>query len=192
MPSSALTVTLNYDHNKKFALVLTPATRFGGRDVILREARNKFRVKGLSCVFLRGGTVLNDDATVLESISQVWVGKGEPYSGPPNPEPTRGSQRGEIRIIRHTFFLTARIISSYSACLFSGKSFIDNSAIKQLEFVGALSGVRLAIGMPDLHPGNRFPIGLKALWAIIVYIHSFDQLRVCSCCRRYLSGLNWI
>lgn len=43
--------------------------------------------------------------------------------------------------------------------LFSEKSFVDASAIKQLESVAALPGVRLAVGMPDLHPGSRFPIG---------------------------------
>lgn len=100
MPSSALTVTLNFDQCKKFVLVLTQSTRSGGRDAILREARNKFRVKGLSCVFLRGGTVLNGDGTVPESVSQVWVGKGEPYSGPPNIEHSRG-RIAETRIIRY-------------------------------------------------------------------------------------------
>lgn len=99
MPSNsrALTVILNYDHNKKFALVLP--TLDPPKTIILREARNKFRSKGLTLVFLRGGILLEEDTILPAPITKVWVSKGEPYSGPP-PENSRSDQPGEVRIIR--------------------------------------------------------------------------------------------
>lgn len=66
-------------------------------------------------------------------VTSVWVGKGEPYSGPPE----KPAQTGDARII-------------------ADKSYVDVKAIKQLELVGGLPGVRMAVGMPDLHPGNRY------------------------------------
>lgn len=41
----------------------------------------------------------------------------------------------------------------------SGKSYLDDKAIEQLKAVGRLPGVALAVGLPDLHPGSRYPIG---------------------------------
>ena len=68
-------------------------------------------------------------------VTEVWVGKGETYAGPPAmPSHPDGSEE-------------ARIIAN--------KSFIDDKAIRQLRFVRGLPGVKVAVGMPDLHPGNR-------------------------------------
>ena len=134
--SSALTVILNANHTKRFALVLRdPETP---KSTILREARNKFRIKALSHVFLQGGTPLEDDHSGL-GFTKVWISKGEPYSGPPS-ENRRSTGPAEVRVIAE-------------------KSYVDEKAVKQLEQVAELPGVRLAVGMPDLHPGNRFPIG---------------------------------
>jgi release factor H-coupled RctB family protein len=69
-------------------------------------------------------------------VTQVWVSKGEPYSGPPG-RPAQFGGSGEVRIIAE-------------------KSFVDDQAIKQLEQVATLPGVHIAVGMPDLHPGNRY------------------------------------
>ncbi|RDB21133.1 tRNA-splicing ligase RtcB [Hypsizygus marmoreus] len=136
MSSRALTVTLNYDQSKKFAIVLNT---HAPKEAILRQARNKFRSKTLSLVFLRGGAHLKDGADLPDSITQVWISKGEPYSGPPI-DLTRSTQPGEVRTIGE-------------------KSFIDHNAVNQLRLVGVLEGVHVAVGMPDLHPGSRFPIG---------------------------------
>ena len=134
-----LTVILNTNHTKRFALILQPSDVNGAKDSILRESRNKFRIKALSVIYLRGGTLLDDVTGLAESDSMVWVGKGELYNGPPA-NPSRSNNPAEVRIIAE-------------------KSFIDDHAIKQLEMIAGFPGVRLAVGMPDLHPGNRFPIG---------------------------------
>jgi release factor H-coupled RctB family protein len=147
-----LTVVLNANHSKKFTLVLQSSST-SVKDIILHEARNKFRMKGLHVVFLRGGAPL-DDSALGDSDTIVWVGKGEPYSGPPA-HPAQSNNRAEVRIIAE-------------------KSFIDSQAIKQLEAIASLPGVMLAVGLPDLHPGGRFPIGC----AIASGEHQTDSVSV--------------
>jgi release factor H-coupled RctB family protein len=41
----------------------------------------------------------------------------------------------------------------------SPKNWIEGSAIQQLEKTASLAGMRLAVGLPDLHPGKDSPIG---------------------------------
>ncbi|KAJ7109460.1 release factor H-coupled R [Mycena epipterygia] len=137
MPSRVVTVTLNYNHSKRFALLLSPS-ELNHREAILREARNKFRAK-VSAIFLSGGVILAEGENLPELVSQVWVGKGEPYCGPPALASTAAFD-AELHLI-------------------SGKSYIDDKAIEQLKLVGRLPGVALTVGLPDLHPGSRFPIG---------------------------------
>ncbi len=43
--------------------------------------------------------------------------------------------------------------------LASQKNWIEGSAVQQLERTAALPGMRLAVGLPDLHPGKVSPIG---------------------------------
>ncbi|KAJ7235437.1 release factor H-coupled R, partial [Mycena haematopus] len=137
MPSRVITVILNSNHSKRFALLLSEVEL--GRPKILTEARNKFRSKGLSSVFLLGGVILAEGDALPELVSQVYVGKDEPYCGPAN-------------IARAATF-------DSELHLISGKSYLDDKAIEQLKTVGRLPGVALAVGLPDLHPGSRFPIG---------------------------------
>ncbi|KAJ7940552.1 release factor H-coupled R [Mycena leptocephala] len=141
MPSRVVTVTLNYNHSKRFALLLSPSPDEPDHDrqAILREARNKFRAK-VSSVFLPGGEILAEGTPLAELISQVWVGKGEVYSGPPAVHGSSSAFDSDLHLI-------------------SGKSYIDDKAIEQLKLVGRLPGVALTVGLPDLHPGSRFPIG---------------------------------
>ncbi|KZP04562.1 release factor H-coupled R [Athelia psychrophila] len=139
MPARTLTIILNANHAKKCVLILKPGD--APIDAILHEARNKFRVKALTQVYLQGGALLEPgtDLAALPWVTKVWVAKGEPYNGPPA-APARSQGVGEVRII-------------------ADKTFVDERAVKQLEEVAGLPGVVVAAGMPDLHPGNRFPIG---------------------------------
>ena len=101
MPSRALTVILDFDHSRKFALLLPEgADSLGALDLkerILREGRNKFRIKGLSSIYLQGGALLGNEDTDLSSAVKVWVSRGEPYAGPP--KPIQSATAGTIRII---------------------------------------------------------------------------------------------
>ncbi|KAJ6572917.1 release factor H-coupled R [Mycena sp. CBHHK59/15] len=139
MPSRVVTVILNYNQSKRFAILLVVPSVQPDHETILREARNKFRAK-LSSVFLAGGVTLVEGEDLPELVSEVWVGKGEPYCGRPPGADTIRSSVAELHLI-------------------SGKSHIDDKAIEQLKSVGRLNGVVLTVGLPDLHPGSRFPIG---------------------------------
>ena len=43
--------------------------------------------------------------------------------------------------------------------LASSKNWIEGTAEQQLRKTAALPGMRLAVGLPDLHPGKGIPIG---------------------------------
>lgn len=140
MPSRTITIILNTNHSKKCVLILKPKPRDTNSAAILREARNKFRVKALTKIYIQGGAFLEPetdltDPDVLPWVTKVWVAKDEPYNGPPSP-PARSRGIGEVRII-------------------ADKTFVDDRAIKQLEEIAGLPGVLVAAGMPDLHLGNR-------------------------------------
>jgi release factor H-coupled RctB family protein len=139
MGSRTLTITLNSNHTKKAAIVLPPDSA-DAQLRILREARNKFRSKALSHVYLPGGTELDPTDVLPPGIAQVWVGKGEPYAGPSISNIKPEIAPGVVRVLAR-------------------EAHVDDTAIAQLTHVASLPGVRHAVGMPDLHPGGRFPIG---------------------------------
>jgi release factor H-coupled RctB family protein len=98
MPSRAVTVILNYNQSKRFVLLLSTLSPDTDHDVILREARNKFRAK-LTSAFLIGGTLLGSE-DLPESVKQVWVGKGEPYCGPPGAAAALQTSVAGLHLIR--------------------------------------------------------------------------------------------
>ncbi|KAG9105170.1 hypothetical protein FRC07_009544 [Ceratobasidium sp. 392] len=151
MPSNSrpITVILNANQSKRFVFLLeslpsdtTTTSQSPQHTSILTEARKKFRVKQLERVFLKGGTefAASPVEPLHEDVREVWVSKGEPFAGKTGPAP--GSRRTGARVD-----------------VIAEESYVDPEAVKQLKAVAELEGVEAAIGMPDLHPGNRFPIG---------------------------------
>ena len=53
----------------------------------------------------------------------------------------------------------------------SAKSWIEGEAIRQLHTTANLPGVRLAVGLPDLHPGKFAPIGAAFVTEGMIYPH---------------------
>lgn len=53
----------------------------------------------------------------------------------------------------------------------SAKSWIEGEAIRQLLAMAKLPGVRLAVGLPDLHPGKCAPVGATFLTGDAIYPH---------------------
>ncbi len=51
----------------------------------------------------------------------------------------------------------------------SPQNWIDSEALQQLRSTAALPGVRLAVGLPDLHPGRGHPVGAALLTDEILY-----------------------
>ncbi|CAE6475509.1 unnamed protein product [Rhizoctonia solani] len=146
MPSntSPLTIILNANQSKR-AIYLLPLDTPSQHSLILTEARNKFRLKSLSQIYLKGGTLFLPDQTLHQDVREVWVSKGEPYVGKDAPAPGVVGANAADREVR--------------VDVIAEESCVDPEAVKQLKAVAGLEGVVAAIGMPDLHPGNRFPVG---------------------------------
>lgn len=53
----------------------------------------------------------------------------------------------------------------------SPDTWIEGEAVRQLEATARLPGMRLCVGMPDLHPGKGHPIGAAMVAAGLVYPH---------------------
>ncbi|CAL7963323.1 release factor H-coupled RctB family protein [Gammaproteobacteria bacterium] len=51
----------------------------------------------------------------------------------------------------------------------SKKNWIESSAIEQLQNTAELPGIRMAVGLPDLHPGKDCPIGAAFISAKWIY-----------------------
>eukprot|EP00742_Colponemidia_sp_Colp-10_P006470 GILJ01006931.1.p1 GENE.GILJ01006931.1~~GILJ01006931.1.p1 ORF type:complete len:672 (-),score=90.14 GILJ01006931.1:167-2182(-) len=52
-----------------------------------------------------------------------------------------------------------RVSGSCSIRVLCQESFVETEAVQQLNRCAELPGVRVAVGMPDLHPGKGYPIG---------------------------------
>lgn len=59
---------------------------------------------------------------------------------------------------------TVRVLASESV-------WMEDEAIRQLERAAELPGMHLAVGLPDLHPGNGIPVGAAFLAKGILYPH---------------------
>ncbi len=59
---------------------------------------------------------------------------------------------------------TVRIIAS-------SKTWIESEAVSQLKNVAKKEGICVAVGLPDLHPGNGIPVGAAFLSKDIIYPH---------------------
>jgi release factor H-coupled RctB family protein len=53
----------------------------------------------------------------------------------------------------------------------SAQSWIEGEAIRQLHATARLSGMRLAVGLPDLHPGKGTPVGAAFATTGVIYPH---------------------
>ncbi len=78
-------------------------------------------------------------------------------AGPAEAESASESGRGDI---------TARV-----HLVASPETWIEGEAVRQLEATARLAGMRLCVGMPDLHPGKGHPIGAAMVARGVVYPH---------------------
>jgi release factor H-coupled RctB family protein len=53
----------------------------------------------------------------------------------------------------------------------TAETWIEGEAVRQLEATARLPGMRLCVGMPDLHPGKGHPIGAAMVTSGVVYPH---------------------
>ncbi|MBN2434626.1 MAG: RtcB family protein [Spirochaetes bacterium] len=62
-------------------------------------------------------------------------------------------------------------MNSKISIIASSTSWIESSAIDQMEALARLKGVEYMIGLPDLHPGRGIPVGAVCIAKDIIYPH---------------------
>jgi tRNA-splicing ligase RtcB len=133
MPTCRLTLISNANQTKKITL-LTPSP---STPAILKAAKDKLRLKKPSRVFLPGGDEVSDITPFATNGAEFLISCGEEYIG-----------------LRKT-----ATVSTCEVTVIAKESFVDPVAITQLHATGGLEGMVQAVGMPDLHPGTKSPVG---------------------------------
>ena len=140
-----ITIVKNAEQTKK-AVILVPATD-SIHAAVLTLAKNKLRLRSPKRIFSADGAQVADSAQLLEMATQFQscgkeitflISVGEDYIG----KVAAPVQQSDALV-----------------AIICDQSDVEESAIKQLKTVAQLEGMRFAIGMPDLHPGNKHPIG---------------------------------
>ncbi|KAL0639850.1 hypothetical protein Q9L58_001167 [Maublancomyces gigas] len=149
MPSTRLTLVLNTSQNLRCPLLLSSSSP-DCKVAIFTTAKSKLRLKKPSRVFLPGGhelhtsvdilAVLKKDLTLLISAGEDYVGAVSAVHSPSTSAATGSDTAATV----HT------VTSELS---------LDPQSITQLETCARLPGMISAVGLPDLHPGTKFPIG---------------------------------
>uniref|UniRef100_A0A7S3LN51 3'-phosphate/5'-hydroxy nucleic acid ligase n=2 Tax=Aplanochytrium stocchinoi TaxID=215587 RepID=A0A7S3LN51_9STRA len=152
-------ITLLANHNRNVSTVFvlslegTPASCYNS---IVTAARNKLRLKCKMVYLMSTGEVVTKEncLKVIENGSVLVVSKGEALQGAIRPEtPTVGVIGLDTLTINSTLkkpLLDVLIV----------KSWLEDEGEKQLRTTAkSLPQVVAAVGMPDLHPGKRYPIG---------------------------------
>ena len=63
----------------------------------------------------------------------------------------------------------AEYLSDAVSLIASGKTWIETEAIRQLHHVASLKGISRVVGLPDLHPGLRYPVGMACFSSDRIY-----------------------
>ena len=160
MPATRVTVASNAKQSQKSPLLipvsapLHPSSPGSCQSLVFKTAQSKLRLKKPSRIFVAGTgqelstsddwkCVLKDDITLLVSTGEAYIGAAKELSkaetalaklGLTKPKPT-------LSILSHA-------------------ALVDPISIQQLETTAStLPGILHGVAQPDLHPGNKFPIG---------------------------------
>ena len=145
MPSYRTSLISNANQAQKITFLLTNSSTAA----ILKAAKDKLRLKKPSRIFLPGGDEVSDDITEhLQNGAEFLISCGEDFIG-----------------VRKTIQNT----SQCEVSVIAKQSFIDPVAKTQLHATATLNGMVQAVGMPDLHPGTKSPIG--AAFVSEGYVH---------------------
>lgn len=165
MPATRVTVALNSKQSQKAPLLipssvsLDPNSPASCRDLVIKTAQSKLRLKKASRIFVAGGRellLLQDWEYVLKDDVVLLVSAGEEYVGAKNEE---GSLSGKGDSQKSNS-LSVEGNPNCSINILAESAFIDATSITQLETTAhTLPGIIHAVAQPDLHPGTKFPIG---------------------------------
>ncbi|KAJ3309937.1 hypothetical protein HDV04_005506 [Boothiomyces sp. JEL0838] len=115
-------------------------------------AKNKLSFSKTKRVYIqrKNFVVESLDFSIIEQNDLVLVSAGEDYIGKAVMVQAFVEQESKVRVI-------------------CDKAGVEDLALKQLEAVSRLPGLNYAVGMPDLHAGNQFPIG--AVFSFTNYLY---------------------
>lgn len=134
----ALTIMSNLDRSKRSTIVVDVGTPL---DRIYTAAKCKLRLKKPKRAFDINGNELID--TICDALT-VLVSCGEDFIG----TKTVTKDCCEMSIV-------------------AKESFVDKIAVDQLTATARLDGMISVIGMPDLHPGPKTPIGAQFISTVV-------------------------
>ncbi|KAI5838298.1 tRNA-splicing ligase [Morchella snyderi] len=140
MPATRLTLIANASQNNRCPLLLPPSSSRDTLTAVFTTSKAKLRIKKPTRLFLRGGHELFTSADIehyLKDDLVLLISAGEEYVGNIKPPPRTNC--------------TVHTVTSELA--------LDPIALSQLNECAKLPGIISAVGLPDLHPGTRFPIG---------------------------------
>lgn len=185
MPSIRVTVSLNTNQSLKTPLLipadspLDPSDAKSVYSFVVKAAATKLRLKKVQRVFVaRNGDELvteEDWRGALKNDVVLLMSAGEDYVGLKK-EAGRYAEYGKLHSFNFSIALLLQIIikhqpsrsPAYNSTVnldcpivnLARNAVVDTRAIFQLEQTAhTLPGLIHAVGQPDLHPGNRFPIG---------------------------------
>ena len=147
-PAIRVTLALNANRNQRTVVVIAPKTNV--RETLHRAAHGKLRVPRKAALRIFHATTgaqpdaeddwngfcEDDDCMLLVSVGEEFIGKiSETHSTSCN--------------ANHAIISILAVLSS-----------VEDEAVRQLHLTArSLPGILNAVGQPDLHPGNKFPIG---------------------------------
>jgi release factor H-coupled RctB family protein len=109
------------------------------QSAIFKAAQNKLRLKKPSRIFLPGGDeITSSPSQHIINGTELLISCGEDFIG--NRKTLITNSECEVRVI-------------------ANETFVDPVARNQLDAMGLLPGMQKAVGMPDLHPGTKSPVG---------------------------------
>lgn len=175
MPATRITIASNANQSSKSVLLVPsaisfdPASSSSCRSLVLTAAKSKLRLKKPSRIFIPGGKELQhaqDWEDALKDDGILLISAGEDYLGARAADSTG-------TIITQKMGAVSMSTDINPGCpieILASKASIDDTSIRQLETTArTLPGIIHACGQPDLHPGNKFPIG--GVWISRDWIH---------------------
>lgn len=144
MPTFRVNLISNAKQTQRITFLLSDTSA----SAIFKASKDKLRLKKPSRIFLPDGDEVTDDITPhLQNGVEFLVSCGENFIG----------------IRKTTQPLTCNVV------VIAKQSFVDPVAITQLNSTAALPGMIQAVGMPDLHPGTKSPVGAAFITEEYVY-----------------------
>lgn len=153
---SKLRLTLIANHKRTLSTVLLVSEKDLTVDSLISISKNKLRVKGKRFFTLSNGKEFNSEshlADILYNGCTIVVSKGEDFTGNIKPE------RNLIKVVGFNETENYDKKPHFEDVLIKS-AWLDDGGVSQLKLtVRDLPSIKVAIGMPDLHAGKRYPIG---------------------------------